>query len=377
MWPSEIVSHQYYSIFFRMCRSREKSSSPLDSRRQRGYKMGIMTKSPSPHKRKGPFLDLCHDRAFKIYFKSNPLVLRSLLESFLPLPKGRKIKSVKTIDPFMESQDEEGKQAVLDLRVQLDNKEWVNVEMQLFHQRGFKKRILYYLTRLYSNPLPKGGKHKELYPAYSLVFAGFDMFKDRKGWRHSFSMRSDKPPFFRFSGDLSVTIVELGKFLSLRPENLFDMASLWCYLLKESKLMDMESARELAGKGKDMKEATDHLIKLSKDEKIRLYEEARWMERADRLAREDYVREEGLEQGLQRGREEGREQGREEGREQGREEGREQGREEGLQQGIWKGRQEERRQLALKMLKKKTDISFISEVTGFSETQIKKITNEN
>ena len=117
--------------------------------------------------------------------------------------------------------------------------------------------------------------------------------------------------------------------------------------------MDMESARELAGKGKDMKEATDHLIKLSKDEKIRLYEEARWMERADRLAREDYVREEGLKQGLQRGREEG------------------------LQQGVWKGRQEERRQLALKMLKKKTDISFISEVTGFSETQIKKITDEN
>ena len=178
-----------------------------------------------------------------------------------------------------------------------------------------------------------------------------------------------------------MTIVELGKFLSLRPENLFDMASLWCYLLKESKLMDMESARELAGKGKDMKEATDHLIKLSKDEKIRLYEEARWMERADRLAREDYVREEGLEQGLQRGRKEGREQGREQGREEGLErgliQGREQGREEGLQQGIWKGRQEERRQLALKMLKKKTDISFISEVTGFSETQIKKITDEN
>ena len=97
-----------------------------------------MTKSPSPHKKKGPFLDLCHDRAFKLYFKSNPLVLRSLLESFLPLPKGRKIKSVKTIDPFMESRDEEGKQAVLDLRVQLDSQEWVNVEMQLFHQSGLR-----------------------------------------------------------------------------------------------------------------------------------------------------------------------------------------------------------------------------------------------
>ena len=109
--------------------------------------------------------------------------------------------------------------------------------------------------------------------------------------------------------------------------------------------MDMESARELAGKGEDMKEATDHLIKLSQDEKIKLYEEARWMERADRMAREDYVREEGLEQGLRQGREESRE--------------------------------ETAKQLALKMLGKKTDISFISEVTGLSETEINKITDKS
>ena len=105
--------------------------------------------------------------------------------------------------------------------------------------------------------------------------------------------------------------------------------------------MDMESARELAGKGEDMKEATDHLIKLSKDEKIRLYKEAQWQERADRLAREDYVREEGLKQGQEQGRE------------------------------------QTTKQLVLKMLGKKTDISFISEVTGLSETEINKITDKS
>ena len=130
---------------------------------------------------------------------------------------------------------------------------------------------------------------------------------------------------------------------------MLDIAELWCYLLKESGSMDMESARELAGKGEDMKEATDHLIKLSKDEKIRLYKEAQWQERADRLAREDYVREEGLKQGLQRG----------------------------LKQGQEQGREQTTKQLVLKMLGKKTDISFISEVTGLSETEINKITDKS
>ena len=65
------------------------------------------------------------------------------------------------------------------------------------------------------------------------------------------------------------------------------------------------------------------------------------------------------------------EQGREEGLQRGREEGMQQGKEEGLQQ----GRQEERQQVVLNMLKKKADISFISEVTGLPEKEIKKFKN--
>ena len=41
------------------------------------------------------------------------------------------------------------------------------------------------------------------------------------------------------------------------------------------------------------------------------------------------------------------------------------------EQGRWEGRQ----QLILNMLKKKVDIAFISEVTGLSEKEIKKLKN--
>ena len=48
---------------------------------------------------------------------------------------------------------------------------------------------------------------------------------------------------------------------------------------------------------------------------------------------------------------------------------------EGWQKGRQEGRQEEKRQVILKMLQKKSDISFISEVTGLSEGEIKKLKN--
>ena len=281
-----------------------------------------MTKSSPLKPKKGPFLNLCEDRSFKNFFKTNLSLLRSLLETFLPLPKGRKIENIQLVDPIIESQKEDGKQVILDLRVQLDNKEWVNVEMQAFPQKYFEKRSVYYLTRMFGGFLPKGEKYKKIHSAYSLIFAGFIMLKDSEDYIHSFSLRSDKPPFLRLSDDLNLTLVELIKFLEKSPKNLVDRKAAWCYFLKESGNMSMKEAQILAETGEDMKQATDHLIRLSKDEKAMLYEEGLFREKADRLAREDYVREEGMEKGMEKGMETGMEKGMEKGIQQGRQEGR-------------------------------------------------------
>ena len=329
----------------------------------------LMTKF-SPFKlKKGPFLNLCEDRIFRFFLKSDPSLslLRSLLETFLPLPKGRKIRKIKIVDPVIESQKKGGKQVILDLRVQLDNKEWVNVEMQAFPQEGFVKRAIYYLTRIFGGFLPKGKKYTEIHSAYSLIFAGFVMFKDSEDHIHSFSLRSDKPPFRRLSDALSITVVELVKFLEKNPKNLVDMKAAWCYLLKESGDMSMKEAQVLAEKGEDMKQATDHLIRLSKDQKAMLYEEGLFREKADRLSREDYVR--------KQGQQEGRQQGRQEGRQKGRQEGMQKGRQEGMQQGIKQGGLKKEREVVLNMLSKNLPIDLISEVTGLSPEEIKKLQN--
>ena len=57
------------------------------------------------------------------------------------------------------------------------------------------------------------------------------------------------------------------------------------------------------------------------------------------------------------------------------EKGRWEGQREGLKKGRQEGRQEERQQVVLNMLKRKLDISVISEVTGLSEKEIKKLKN--
>jgi len=64
-------------------------------------------------------------------------------------------------------------------------------------------------------------------------------------------------------------------------------------------------------------------------------------------------------------------------REKGRFEGMRQGIRKGRQEGLQEGRQERDKEVVLNMLKKKAEISFISEVTGLSEKEIKKLKNGN
>ena len=105
-----------------------------------------------------------------------------------------------------------------------------------------------------------------------------------------------------------------------------------------------------------MKQAVDQLEEVSRDEALQILADAREKARMDKIAELDYSREEGLAKGMEKGRLEGRQEGLAKGR----------------QEGMEKGRQE----VVLNMLKKKTNIIFISEVTGLSVEEIKKLKNQ-
>ena len=342
----------------------------------------------------GPFLNLCQDVAFKAYFKSNSEVLSSLLKAFLPLPKGHKIKQVDILDSYMPQLKSQEKQSILDLRVLLNKGLAVNVEMQYSQKKDFIRRILFYWSKLYALSFKKGRSYGQAFPAYSLIFVNFDIFKEQADFFHSFSIRSDKKPYFMLIGDLRIVIVELAKFRSDR-ENLLDLRDKWCYMLKESGNMSKEEL-EILSKEAGMKSAVDHLFNFSKDEQMRILEEARDKNRRDRLAEKEYVFEQGMEkgmkqgiekgmeqgiekgmeQGIEKGMEKGMEQGMEKGMEQGIEKGMEQGIEKGIEQGMEKGMEKGQKALVLNMLAKGLSVKDIVKWTGLKAQQISKIQKE-
>ena len=155
---------------------------------------------------------------------------------------------------------------------------------------------------------------------------------------NSFSIRMDKEPFEELTNHLKIVIVELSKFECENLQNLDKKAS-WCYVLKESENIGIREIEILEEKG--LGGAMALLKRVSEDDRLRYEQESRDKFLFDQHWDRIYKFEEGMEKGIEKGREEGRDKRNEE--------------------------------IVLRMLGKKLDFSFISEITGVSEKEIKKI----
>ena len=175
------------------------------------------------------YLDLTLDKMFKTYFEDSD-ICRYLLNQFLPLDSDKSISSVEFLSPVISPERSKDKSSVLDLKVQLDNGESVNIEMQSIFKPHFKKRILFYLSQLYTHDLQAGMDYKYLKPAYSLIFTDYVLFKEIKGYYSSFSLRCDQNREVLFNRDLNIIVVELSKFRKegMKLKGIIDKRDLWC-----------------------------------------------------------------------------------------------------------------------------------------------------
>ena len=243
------------------------------------------------------YFDLTRDITFQYFFKKNISILKLLLKAFLPLPKDCSIDKVNFLNSSVHPRNPEDKHLVFDLKLKLSTGEMVNVEMQNFPEGHFLNRISFYLSKLYSDELKKGQEYSRLCPAYCLIFTKHTLFTQTSRFYSSFSMRSDKSPYFVFNDSLRVVTVELSKFTKTNIESLIDLREIWCYILKESSRIDGSHSDRLAAKGESVKEVMNYFNELSKDEQLRVIEEERMKAEWIRQGQMEYAKDQGLAQG--------------------------------------------------------------------------------
>ncbi|HPR97350.1 MAG TPA: Rpn family recombination-promoting nuclease/putative transposase, partial [Thermotogota bacterium] len=190
------------------------------------------------------------DFAFKFIFGSEQN--KDILIDFLnaTLKDNNKIKDLTILNPFNLKEHINDKLSILDIKAQLENGTYVNVEVQLVNQKDMKNRTLYYWSRMYSGQLNESEAYYNLKKTITINIMDFVLLEETKKYHTIYHLREDEEEF-SLTDLMEIHMIEVPKLLN-QPESLNDKLVEWLLFLENPANKNME---ELAMKNPKIKKA--------------------------------------------------------------------------------------------------------------------------
>ena len=289
-----------------------------------------------------PELKMKSDIMFKAFYgrKENEEFLQDFLEAVLE----EKIKIKKVMhDVRLEQLAKEQKFGILDLGVELEDGEFINVEIQIKNYKNIEKRTTFYACKKLIEQLGPGEDYRQLKPTIIIAILDYSFIKLPEYITETVRVVKEHREY-EINNDVKYYYIELEKFRNKNPD-MTKRINQW------SAFLDMERGDllEMACKENDkVKRAVENYEVLTGDEEVKRLAEIRLMSKLEEKSALDCAREDGIEEGKKIGREIGREQERRE-------------------------TIEKLRKIAKKLKEQKMQTKQIAEITGLSEEEIEDL----
>lgn len=282
-----------------------------------------------------------YDAVFHALFrKGNENITKALIQDITE-------REYKIIDMdkniIIYDENVESKNEVLDLKVELDDGEICNLEIQLANKKNFKERMLDYWARLYSGQLEKGDDYTKLKRTILIAIVNFNIKEFINEEYHTkWQIREERNKELILTNDFEIHIIEIEKAIKSLKENKQDKIAQWMSFFDNPNSMEVKVMSE---ENEDINEALEQLRRLSSNKQLReIIEREERIER-DRRAELQFAIEEGLEQGIE--------------------------------QGIERGEKKKQLEIIKNMIKENLSIELISKITGTTQEEISKLINNN
>ena len=289
-----------------------------------------------------PELKMKSDIMFKAFYgrKENEEFLQDFLEAVL----GEKIEIKKVMhDVRLEQLAKEQKFGILDLGVELEDGEFINVEIQIKNYKNIEKRTTFYACKKLIEQLGPGEDYRQLKPTIIIAILDYSFIKLPEYITETVRVVKEHREY-EINNDVKYYYIELEKFRKQNPD-MTQKENQWLSFLD----MERGDLLEMACKENDkVKRAVENYEVLTGDEEVKRLAEIRLMSKLEEKSALDCAREDGMKEGKEIGREEGREQERKE-------------------------TIEKLRQIAKKLKKQKMPTKQISEITGLSKEEIEDL----
>ena len=275
-----------------------------------------------------PELKMKSDIMFKAFYgrKENEEFLQDFLEAVL----GEKVEIKKVMhDVRLEQLVKEQKFGILDLGVELENGEFINVEIQIKNYNNIEKRTTFYASKKLTEQLGPGEDYRQLRTTIIIAILDYSFIKLPEYITETIRVVKEHREY-EINNDVKYYYIELEKFRKQNPD-MTKRINQWISFLD----MERGDLLEMACKENDkVKRAVENYEVLTGDEEVKRLAEIRLMSKLEEKSALDWAREEGMEQGLEQ------------------------------------GKKEKQKEIAKKLKKQKMSTKQISEITGLSEEEI-------
>jgi predicted transposase/invertase (TIGR01784 family) len=180
------------------------------------------------------YLNPKNDLTFRRIFGEHPQIMKSFLNSILPLEDDLFIESLTYENPAMLPVLPELKHSIVDVKCTDNKGRKFIVEMQMYWTNSFKNRMLFNAGKAYVKQLDKGHVYNELCPVYGLSLVDDIYLKDEKlenNYYHHYKLLHQEITNEQIEG-IELIFIELPKF---KPNNYTDkkIRNLWLRFLTE------------------------------------------------------------------------------------------------------------------------------------------------
>ena len=209
-----------------------------------------------------PF-NMTNDYMFRAVLQKNNKVLRGLICSLLHL-KEENVVSVTITNPIILGDALEDKEFRLDINVILNDKTYINLEMQVANELNWKNRSISYLCRSYDQ-LHRGQDYSEVKPIIHIGFLDYTLFKEHPEFYATYKLMNVKDHRI-YSDNLVLRVVDLTQINLATAEDRAFQIDYWAALFKAK---TWEDIKMLAKNNEYLEEASKTLFQLSADEQIK------------------------------------------------------------------------------------------------------------
>ena len=140
-----------------------------------------------------------NDLVFKALFgrekKESKFILIDFLNSILNLKTDNKIQKITHLNPFNLQNFKGDKASILDLKVNTEKGERINIEVQVNKQDDFRKRSLYYWSKMYTDTIAQAQYYNFLKKSIVINIMDFEIIKETNKYHSEYKILEKQEHF--------------------------------------------------------------------------------------------------------------------------------------------------------------------------------------